>query len=148
MTPFNLDCPTCRRSLAFRTRTRRSKRLGRHRLAAIAYLEIRRGCREIRVQDISPQNISLNGAAVGKCHFNAVKPGCLVESQPFHFISWLQCTLHRLLGQTLEPGDVISTGTPEGVGFARTPPEFMKEGDLLETEVEGIGVIRNAIGAM
>jgi len=50
------------------------------------------------------------------------------------------------LGQTLEPGDIISTGTPEGVGFARNPPEFMKAGDLLETEVEGIGVMRNPIG--
>jgi 2-keto-4-pentenoate hydratase/2-oxohepta-3-ene-1,7-dioic acid hydratase in catechol pathway len=50
------------------------------------------------------------------------------------------------MGMTLEPGDVISTGTPEGVGFARTPPEFMKPGDLLETEIEGIGVMRNPIG--
>ena len=49
-------------------------------------------------------------------------------------------------GMTLEAGDVISTGTPEGVGFARTPPEFMKPGDLLETEIEGIGVMRNSIG--
>jgi len=50
------------------------------------------------------------------------------------------------LGMTIEPGDIISTGTPEGVGFARTPPEFMKPGDLLETEIEGIGVMRNPIG--
>ena len=49
-------------------------------------------------------------------------------------------------GLTLEPGDVISTGTPAGVGHARTPPEFMKAGDLLETEVAGIGVLRNRIG--
>jgi 2-keto-4-pentenoate hydratase/2-oxohepta-3-ene-1,7-dioic acid hydratase in catechol pathway len=49
-------------------------------------------------------------------------------------------------GMTLEAGDIISTGTPEGVGFARTPPEFMKAGDLLETEIEGIGVMRNPIG--
>jgi 2-keto-4-pentenoate hydratase/2-oxohepta-3-ene-1,7-dioic acid hydratase in catechol pathway len=49
-------------------------------------------------------------------------------------------------GMTLEAGDVISTGTPEGVGFARTPPEFMKPGDLMETEIEGIGVMRNPIG--
>jgi 2-keto-4-pentenoate hydratase/2-oxohepta-3-ene-1,7-dioic acid hydratase in catechol pathway len=55
--------------------------------------------------------------------------------------------IHDLsLGQTLEAGDVISTGTPEGVGFARTPPEWMKPGDLLETEIEGIGVMRNPIG--
>ena len=49
-------------------------------------------------------------------------------------------------GMTLEPGDIISTGTPEGVGYARTPPEFLRPGDLLETEVEGIGVLRNPIG--
>jgi 2-keto-4-pentenoate hydratase/2-oxohepta-3-ene-1,7-dioic acid hydratase in catechol pathway len=49
-------------------------------------------------------------------------------------------------GMTLEPGDILSTGTPQGVGYARTPPEFLKPGDLLETEVEGVGVIRNPIG--
>jgi 2-keto-4-pentenoate hydratase/2-oxohepta-3-ene-1,7-dioic acid hydratase in catechol pathway len=49
-------------------------------------------------------------------------------------------------GMTLEAGDIISSGTPEGVGFARTPPEFMKPGDLLETEIEGIGTMRNPIG--
>lgn len=49
-------------------------------------------------------------------------------------------------GLTLEPGDVISTGTPAGVGHARTPPEFMRAGDILETEVEGIGTLRNRIG--
>jgi 2-keto-4-pentenoate hydratase/2-oxohepta-3-ene-1,7-dioic acid hydratase in catechol pathway len=49
-------------------------------------------------------------------------------------------------GTTLEPGDIISTGTPEGVGFARTPPEFMKPGDLCETEIEKIGILRNPIG--
>lgn len=52
------------------------------------------------------------------------------------------------LGLTLEPGDVISTGTPQGVGYARTPPEFLKPGDLLETEVEGIGILRNPIVAV
>ena len=46
---------------------------------------------------------------------------------------------------TLEPGDIISTGTPPGVGFARKPPEFLKKGDLMETEIEKIGVLRNRI---
>lgn len=46
---------------------------------------------------------------------------------------------------TLEPGDIISTGTPSGVGFARKPPEFLKHGDVLETEIEKIGVMRNRI---
>jgi 2-keto-4-pentenoate hydratase/2-oxohepta-3-ene-1,7-dioic acid hydratase in catechol pathway len=50
------------------------------------------------------------------------------------------------MGMTLEPGDIISTGTPEGVGFARNPPEFLKPGDLLETEIEAIGTLRNPIG--
>ena len=50
------------------------------------------------------------------------------------------------LGMTLEPGDIISTGTPSGVGYARTPPEWLKPGDLLETEIEGIGVLRNPVG--
>lgn len=50
-------------------------------------------------------------------------------------------------GLTLEAGDVISTGTPEGVGFARKPPEFLKPGDQVEVEVEKIGVLRNPIAA-
>ena len=49
-------------------------------------------------------------------------------------------------GLTLEPGDILSTGTPAGVGHARTPPEFMKAGDMLETEVYGVGLLRNRIG--
>jgi 2-keto-4-pentenoate hydratase/2-oxohepta-3-ene-1,7-dioic acid hydratase in catechol pathway len=48
-------------------------------------------------------------------------------------------------GITLEPGDIILTGTPSGVGHARVPPEFMKPGDVMETEVEGIGLLRNKI---
>ncbi|WP_322013744.1 fumarylacetoacetate hydrolase family protein [Paraburkholderia sp. J12] len=50
-------------------------------------------------------------------------------------------------GLTLEAGDIIATGTPPGVGHARTPPEFMYPGDVLETRVAGIGVLRNTIGA-
>jgi 2-keto-4-pentenoate hydratase/2-oxohepta-3-ene-1,7-dioic acid hydratase in catechol pathway len=50
-------------------------------------------------------------------------------------------------GLTLEAGDIIACGTPDGVGFARTPPEFLQDGDIMETEVEGIGVMRNRIAA-
>jgi 2-keto-4-pentenoate hydratase/2-oxohepta-3-ene-1,7-dioic acid hydratase in catechol pathway len=46
---------------------------------------------------------------------------------------------------TLEPGDVISTGTPSGVGYVRKPPIFLKQGDVVEIEVEGIGVLRNPV---
>ena len=48
-------------------------------------------------------------------------------------------------GMTIEAGDVIATGTPEGVGFGRTPPEFLRDGDVVETEIEGIGVMRNHV---
>ncbi len=48
-------------------------------------------------------------------------------------------------GMTLEPGDIIATGTPSGVGFARNPPEFLKAGDVMETEIEGIGMLRNVV---
>jgi 2-keto-4-pentenoate hydratase/2-oxohepta-3-ene-1,7-dioic acid hydratase in catechol pathway len=49
------------------------------------------------------------------------------------------------LGMTLLPGTLIATGTPAGVGFARTPPEFLQPGDIMETEIEGIGLMRNRI---
>jgi 2-keto-4-pentenoate hydratase/2-oxohepta-3-ene-1,7-dioic acid hydratase in catechol pathway len=49
---------------------------------------------------------------------------------------------------TLEPGDIIATGTPSGVGFARTPPEFLRPGDVLESEIAGIGALRNRIVAV
>ena len=45
----------------------------------------------------------------------------------------------------LAAGDVISTGTPEGVGFLREPPLFLKSGDVVEIEVEGIGTLRNPV---
>lgn len=48
-------------------------------------------------------------------------------------------------GLTLEPGDIITTGTPSGVGFARRPPEFLKPGDVVELEIEGIGRMRNPV---
>jgi 2-keto-4-pentenoate hydratase/2-oxohepta-3-ene-1,7-dioic acid hydratase in catechol pathway len=47
---------------------------------------------------------------------------------------------------TLEPGDVIATGTPPGVGFARKPPVWMQPGDVVEVEIEGLGVLRNVVG--
>jgi 2-keto-4-pentenoate hydratase/2-oxohepta-3-ene-1,7-dioic acid hydratase in catechol pathway len=48
-------------------------------------------------------------------------------------------------GMTLEPGDVLATGTPEGVGFARKPPEFLRNGDRMEVEISRIGALRNSV---
>lgn len=50
-------------------------------------------------------------------------------------------------GMTLLPGAMMATGTPDGVGFARTPPEFLQPGDVMETEVESVGTMRNRIVA-
>jgi 2-keto-4-pentenoate hydratase/2-oxohepta-3-ene-1,7-dioic acid hydratase in catechol pathway len=47
---------------------------------------------------------------------------------------------------TLEPGDLVLTGTPWGVGGFREPPVFLDAGDVVEVEVEGIGVLRNPVG--
>ncbi|MDQ6721960.1 MAG: fumarylacetoacetate hydrolase family protein [Candidatus Dormibacteraeota bacterium] len=52
-------------------------------------------------------------------------------------ISWVS------IGMTLLPGMMIATGTPDGVGFARKPPEFIHVGDVVEAEVESIGTLRN-----
>ena len=51
------------------------------------------------------------------------------------------------LGLTLEPGDIISTGTPSGIGRHRNPPEYMKPGDIMETEIAGLGLMRNRVAA-
>jgi 2-keto-4-pentenoate hydratase/2-oxohepta-3-ene-1,7-dioic acid hydratase in catechol pathway len=48
-------------------------------------------------------------------------------------------------GLTLEPGDVIATGTPSGVGDSRTPPRYLREGDTVEISVSGVGTLRNPV---
>jgi 2-keto-4-pentenoate hydratase/2-oxohepta-3-ene-1,7-dioic acid hydratase in catechol pathway len=57
-------------------------------------------------------------------------------------IAWLS------KGLTLEAGDIIATGTPAGVGIGRTPPEFLSNGDIVETEIEDVGTLRNTIWDM
>ncbi|SFM93437.1 fumarylacetoacetate hydrolase family protein [Methylobacterium pseudosasicola] len=51
-------------------------------------------------------------------------------------------------GLTLVPGDIIATGTPPGIGNARKPPEYLKPGDVMETEIVGLGTLRNVIQAV
>ena len=46
---------------------------------------------------------------------------------------------------TLEPGDIVATGTPAGVGFARTPPRFLQPGDIIRCHIEGIGTLENPV---
>lgn len=51
------------------------------------------------------------------------------------------------IGMTLEPGDIISTGTPQGVGFAMTPPACLQVGDVVRATVQGVGTLENRIVA-
>jgi 2-keto-4-pentenoate hydratase/2-oxohepta-3-ene-1,7-dioic acid hydratase in catechol pathway len=56
-----------------------------------------------------------------------------------------QIICHLSEAFTLEPGDVIITGTPSGVGFVREPPEFLKAGDKIEQYIEEIGYLHNSV---
>jgi len=75
----------------------------------------------------------LNGETVQESH-----TGHMIFSIPK--LIWYASTIF-----TLVPGDVIITGTPAGVGWSRKPPRFMKPGDVVEVEIEKIGVLRNPI---
>jgi len=93
----------------------------------------------VTVDEIDPTNLNIECSVSG-----VVKQ----QSNTRHLYFNIPRLIHDLSeGMTLEAGDIISTGTPEGVGFARTPPEWMKPGDLMETTIEGIGTMRNPIGS-
>jgi len=69
------------------------------------------------------------------------------SSNTEHFIFSIETIISELSkGMTLEPGDVISTGTPAGVGSGYKPPRFLKAGDRVEITIEGIGTLENKVG--
>jgi 2-keto-4-pentenoate hydratase/2-oxohepta-3-ene-1,7-dioic acid hydratase in catechol pathway len=79
------------------------------------------------------------------CRVNGVEKQNASYKQMFFKIPAVIAELSR--GLTLLPGDIIATGTPSGVGHSRKPPEYLKPGDVMETEITGVGVIRNSIAA-
>jgi 2-keto-4-pentenoate hydratase/2-oxohepta-3-ene-1,7-dioic acid hydratase in catechol pathway len=85
----------------------------------------------------NPQNLSI------KCLIN----GRMLQDSNTRYmifsISELICFISR--GITLRPGDVISTGTPSGVGFAQDPPVFLKDGDEVVVQISGLGELRNSV---
>lgn len=85
----------------------------------------------------NPQNLALTLRVNG-----AVKQHDSTANMLFDLATVIT-TLSKVL--TLEPGDIIATGTPAGVGFSRKPPEFLRPGDVMESEIEGIGVLRNRV---
>lgn len=91
-------------------------------------------------QDVLPKGCEgltietrLNGAVVQKAN---------ISDMVFDVATQISILSESL---TLQPGDVIVTGTPAGVGFARTPPLWMQPGDVCEVEVEGVGLLRNEV---
>ncbi len=84
-----------------------------------------------------PQNLSLH------LRVNDITKQASNTSQMIFSIATIIAVLSR--GMTLEPGDIIATGTPSGVGFTRVPPEFLQPGDVMESAIEGIGILRNAV---
>ncbi len=84
-----------------------------------------------------PQTLSL------RCRVNEIVKQDGHTRDMIYSVAYTIAELSRTL--TLEAGDIITTGTPAGVGFARKPPEFLKAGDVLESEIEKIGVIRNRV---
>ena len=77
------------------------------------------------------------------CRVNGVEKQRASTRQQIFSIAQQIAALSR--GMWLEPGDVLATGTPSGVGFARTPPEYLRPGDVVECGVERIGTIRNRV---
>ena len=77
------------------------------------------------------------------CRVNGVEKQNASYKQMYFKIPVVIAELSRSL--TLLPGDIIATGTPSGVGYSRKPPEFLKPGDSMETEITGVGIIRNKI---
>ena len=77
------------------------------------------------------------------CRVNGVEKQNASYKQMFFKIPAIIAELSRSL--TLLPGDIIATGTPSGVGFGRTPQEFLKPGDMMETQITGVGIIRHKI---
>ena len=87
-----------------------------------------------------PHNLNLS------CHVNGIeKQNSNTKYMLFNINDLIEDISQGIL---LEPGDIIATGTPEGVGAGRNPQEFMWPGDVLETSIEGIGKIRNPIIAV
>lgn len=84
-----------------------------------------------------PQNLAL------RCRVNGAPKQDANTRHMIFDVATIIATLSR--GMRLEPGDIIATGTPSGVGFARTPPEYLRPGDIVECEIAGIGHLRNRI---
>jgi 2-keto-4-pentenoate hydratase/2-oxohepta-3-ene-1,7-dioic acid hydratase in catechol pathway len=98
------------------------------------------GPRIVPASEISdPHNLKIEARLNGKT-MQTSNTNQLIFNIPY-LISYISRTI------TLEAGDVITTGTPHGVGLFYKPPIFMKDGDVIEVEIEKIGILKNTVVA-
>ena len=89
--------------------------------------------------DLNPLDCGIRCRVSGETLQDA-RTSLMIFSVPY-LISYLSA------GMTLLPGTVLLTGTPAGVGFARKPPRWLKPGDVVEVELDGVGTLRNPVEA-
>jgi len=103
------------------------------------------GCCPIGPWIVTADEIADPHALRVTCHLNGeLRQDSATERMTFDIPAIIE-TLSRTM--TLLPGDIIATGTPSGVGFARKPPVFLRPGDVVECAIEGLGAIRNRVVA-
>lgn len=90
---------------------------------------------------VTPSELGDPQALDVECRVNGIVKQSGNTSQMYHPIANIISFCSQAF--TLQPGDIILTGTPAGVGVFRDPPEFLRHGDVMETEIQGIGVLRN-----
>jgi 2-keto-4-pentenoate hydratase/2-oxohepta-3-ene-1,7-dioic acid hydratase in catechol pathway len=89
--------------------------------------------------ELDPDNVGIRTRLNGRTMQDSITNDLIFDTRTL--ISYLSDAM------TLLPGTVIMTGTPSGVGFARKPPVFLRDGDVVEIEIEGIGTLRNPVVA-
>jgi 2-keto-4-pentenoate hydratase/2-oxohepta-3-ene-1,7-dioic acid hydratase in catechol pathway len=94
---------------------------------------------------VTPDELGDAGKLRICCRINGVTKQDANTSELIFDVTSVIADISQIL--TLEPGDVISTGTPAGVALGRNPPEWLKPGDVMETEIERIGTLRNRMVA-
>jgi len=87
--------------------------------------------------ELNPENLKIQSRVNGKVMQNSNTSYMIFN--PYRIVSYLSKQF------TLLPGTTIKPGTPSGVGFAKNPPVFLKEGDIVEIEIEGIGILKNPV---
>lgn len=91
----------------------------------------------VTADELDPHNLAIRCFVNGELRQQS-------NTQELIFNVWQQIA-YLSTAFTLEPGHLLATGTPEGVGAGMTPPQFLKRGDVVRCEIDGIGAIENEV---